>query len=828
MKKQQTDAHGGFRKPVHRSMIYTGIIFFSAIIILSVTPMLSPVFPAETYEAESVPWSGYWWPYTMGGLATGYDYRGNPAPLEKYELLTTGYTPGNLVSWYKDRYYDPDVPGWYGLCAYWGWASSYENYEILPSSEDNIVFRVGDKKGLLTLAHNDDIIEQDIAFTPDVFHYWLLLYIRDQKKAFVADLEEIEEIWSYPVFRYEMDTTETAYGESVRVTIWYSNDFVHPDYMGADIKTKNYTYDLYINGGAITGGDWTGFSIYDHPMRLTIPITANTDSPYLDYDEVLRIAKSRDDFLEKSGETVALIPGRYNLVLLDPDKYSINCLREDVLRVQVEKQDGSSENIAVEIRDSLGLILNQTVVDEASPLSLSITSQNPPYTVTLSQNNYSDPNIYTLKVDIERKQNRIVPYIPKNAAWSGFALTNPGDTSVEQVMLTTFTTDGDPLQTVLGPLTLAAGEKRTFMFDDLSWRVHERSEVGRLVLTTDQPLEFLNLFADSNGALSGFSRIAQSTRLVIPDTVSSLNTKQTIFSEILNVNFDTTQVAFSLYSSTGTLVKNDEILPKAGFEIRAGSYPFYTMPDSGWIEVVSKDGQNLTGYEHVKSLNSAENIPALVPDSLPKIVPHIPEPGYWATTVTVINPNENDNPLVLHPEKAGNDNSSDMNITLAPYEKRTLTLQDQFGKYSGDPLYHSVVKISGQYDFAGYYTFATPNDTVSLPLLTGNDTSEELVMPHYAGNDGFWWTGIGIFNADSSSVTVKAIPYGKDGQPLAVSIADISLSAGAYDVFMGKNLVGENLASDVSFIKFVSEGGNIGGFYLYGDWTNKLLSGANM
>jgi len=41
---------------------------------------------AEITESQRQAWSGYWWPYVNGGLATGNDYRGHPAPLEKYEL----------------------------------------------------------------------------------------------------------------------------------------------------------------------------------------------------------------------------------------------------------------------------------------------------------------------------------------------------------------------------------------------------------------------------------------------------------------------------------------------------------------------------------------------------------------------------------------------------------------------------------------------------------------------------------------------------------------------------------------------------------------------
>jgi len=43
-------------------------------------------------------------------------------------------------------------------------------------------------------------------------------------------------------------------------------------------------------------------------------------------------------------------------------------------------------------------------------------------------------------------------------------LTNPGIEAVEDVTLTTYAADGEPIQTVLGPLNMAPGEKRLFFF----------------------------------------------------------------------------------------------------------------------------------------------------------------------------------------------------------------------------------------------------------------------------------------------------------------------------------------------------------------------------
>jgi hypothetical protein len=60
-------------------------------------------------------------------------------------------------------------------------------------------------------------------------------------------------------------------------------------------------------------------------------------------------------------------------------------------------------------------------------------------------------------------------------------------------------------------------------------------------------------------------------------------------------------------------------------------------------------------------------------------------------------------------------------------------------------------------------------------------------------------------------------------------VLSVNLDAGAYDVFDVASRFGE-AESGISFIKFRTEGdsGAIGGFYLYGNRGNQILSGANM
>ena len=829
--------------PVNCGSTRKGFLVASIFALFFLSGFFQTFVYAETYEASSRPWSGYWWPYAYGGLGTGFDYRGKPAPLEKYNLHMTGRTSGTALDWYLRVNYDPGAPGWYGLCAYWARAACFEDIDILPSSENNLIFRIGDKKGLLTLAHNSDTGESgDATEQPEVFHLWLLNYIRDEKKAFVADLDSGPEVWSYAIYKYDMETSRSGNVESVRVTVYYADDHVDPDFRGTQTRSSTYTYDLFLDGtGAITGGQWTGLSIARHPSGLAFPLVVNTYLPGLDYQEVLRLARSKDDFLEKGSEIVEIDPGKYNLILLDEDAYRVPAVSGDILSVQIEKEPGSLQDIDVVVQDGNGAEVRRAIVSESKPMDILITSTAPPYVIRLTQADYADPNIYVLKADVKRSYNRDVPYIPKaNEWWSGFALTNPGSVGVDRVTVTTRDRQGAPIQTVLGtvlePLRLGPGEKRLFLFDDFPVRPHELSETTRLTLTADGPVEFLNLFGAENRSLATFVLgDAPDSRLVIPDTALHMSPGVKMFGGVKNDSFEETQVTLRLYSAAGIPLKevSSAIAARGWLTIEPGFAPFYnSMPKSGWIEIQGNGVQPLSGFQYTSDPSGVETLFALPVGASKKIVPHVPEPGYWKTRVTLINPNDTDNPVKLHLARAGADGGEDLDIVLASHQKQVLEIQDRFGKREGEPLYHSILEITGLYPLVGYFTYSTISgkDYASYPLLDETHFKSMLSLPHYPGDDGYWWTGVVVCNPSGvAAVTVRMEPYDHNGNLLEGSVISVNLPPGAYDVFEVASRFGES-APGISFIKFRTEGDSdvIGGFYLYGDSGNRILSGANM
>ncbi len=839
---------------LHHGLLRLGNIIFpkgTILLVFLVVFFSFSIVQAETYEAEHISWSGYWWPFTKGGLSTGQGYRGHPAPLEKYELLVNNRMNGPSIDWYEDNYYQPNTLDWAGLCPSWARASAYETYEVLPSSVDNIVFRVGDKKGLLTLCHDDDFYIMGFGHRPKEFHLWLLQYIKDEKRAFTADLSTGEEVWYYPIYRYEMQTSGGSTRQSVNVKIYYAADDVHPDYIGTKEITAQYTYTLDLNtAGDVTGGEWTGSSVSNHPEIMKIPLSAKAKCPYLDCDEIRRIAQTRDDFLELEDNALQNIdPGTYNLILLDSDEYILNGLPGDEFYFEITKEDGSLQDIHVDIYDTADNQLVEQAVIERSSLTFSrrLVQQEAPYMLVLSQlDNYeADPNIYTLTIDRKPAYRQHIPYVPTSSEWSGFALTNAGEQILENVTLVACNDSGLPQQTLFGPENILINEKKMLLFDDLPFRPHEYSDLQSLKLLSDQKTSMLNLFSYPNKGMGGFGcEDDNSSHLVIADTFYTMMGNGAYMEGVLiNETFYEAPIEIRVFSSEGILKDTieDSIGPGRNMDIKPGSAPFLKAVDGGWLDIVSKNGTKLSGSQYTRDVtgkkNAIDTLFALPVFTKVKYVPHIPSPVTakdWLAELVLINPNDRINRISFHFSRAGEDHDEDITIELAPYEKQVIDLTSEFGKMAGEALSRSMLEIRGAFTFVGYYSYSsqssTMKDKAGFPLIDSLSFKNELILPHVPAQDSQWWTGVGICNPNEFAVDVMAQPYDADGELIEDLVEVISLEPGAYDVVNARSLFSQAKV-DISFIRFhVEEDANtvIGGFYLFGIGNVASLSGANM
>ena len=800
------------------------ILLFISILLI---PALSHA-ETDSAEADFTPWSGYWWPKNKGGLATGVGYDGHPAPLEKYELLKDGSYPGPATQWYLDHNYDPDAPYWYGLCDSWAAASVSENISFYPSIIDNILFKVGDKKGLLTLTHEYDVAIRENSSSPEVFHSWLLTYIKEQGISFYANLDPGDEIWNYPIFRYEMDITDLGDSLSVTVIIWYADDQVEPDYQGTKERAKQYTYILYQNNsGEITGGEWTENSIYDHPQQLNLPITPHSDNPYLDYDFIRSLAETRDDELESDSAT-PMHPGGYRLLLLNEDQYQFTADAGDTLLLHLEKEEGFENDIlTLLITDADGTLVYTNTLGE--PVDITVPVVASPYTLSITSDSYESAVVYSLQYDLKKTFEFVNSQIQKGFGWGGFVITNAGDEACESVYVVGYDADNIPLETYLGPFSLAAGEKRTILTDELDVRLLDREQLIGFKVLGSSALQVLNIFGYFDKNMSCYGTKQNRSRFVIPDSSDKWDYSRSVSWGLYNPTVSEQDYTLEFYGADGSMVDtvSTSISVNKSEDFDSTDSPFVGSEDGGWVLVNVEDGKNLQGYtEWLESgVTKAEVLDAL---SIGKefFVPQVVDTSTWSQSVVLINADEQVNTVTV--DLVGGDTTRSTALELQPYQKKNIKVVSLFPEVPSSQLNLSTMKIVAEQDMAGFFKFITPDDDLYYPLLHSEHIEQEIVLPHVAINE-YWWTGCTLFNPSAEDdVLVTIMPYDAEGNLLADQVLEKTLGPLAKDVFTLFSLYGSP-SSQFSFVKFQAVSGpGITGVFALGNKDMSMLSGTVM
>lgn len=792
---------------------------------------VSPVFArtVETHKTLYTPWSGYWWPYNGCGLGSGKDYYGHPSPLEKYEQFVHGTYPLALSNWYRNTYCQEEYPGWYGHCGHWSFAALWENFEIFPSAIDNYVFRVGDKKGLLTLLHTKSVAAWGNGANPDEFHLWLLKYVKDERRGFVVDMDKGEEVWQYPVYQYTMTSQRNGNTETVHVNVVTADDGVIADYVGTQNRYYNFYYTLFLNAaGDIIGGEWTGESLNEHPSRMYAELSPGTTAPLLDPEKVREIARTKDDALEKGADNVLLSPGLYNLILLDPDPYVLDTDTGSRISLKISLMQGGGDYIHAAITDKNQTVVLDHTITAANPLNANLLSKNPPYLLTLSKTHYQTPGIYTVVYDTFREFSHTIPYIPKDGNWSGFAVTNYSKDPMERVALTSYTKAGQPLQTLWGPLTLNAGQKMQFFFHNLPYRQRQYADVDSVRLASASDSGTLNLISGRNGGVAEMAHNRyRGSHIILPDTVKEQQPNYYMTGKVINESDSPAKAALTLYNAAGMVLKtvDIELDPRQAYEILPGSFPFYSVPNNGWMEIRAEDEDTvLTGFQHIVKYKGLETNFALPATAANKIVPHIPFAGAWKTDLVLINTGDQKANMVLHRSMAGMDTKDDIRLEVNPKTKITVPLHTVLDTSAAYPYYRSIVSISSDQAFTGYYAYQSFNyeDYVTLPLLEEDDFAGALVLPHNTQGAG-WGTGVGIFNPGAGRINFDIKPYGPGGTVLPGLTLTRTLDPGEYAV-LGIDALFPGNRSKITFFRFETQkpGDIIGGFHLYYSLKNGM------
>ena len=234
------------------------------------------------------PWSGYWWPMLETDTNL-YDDGQSLAKYDQYLLATTG-TKGGAQAAEKATHSTKDAKNsWWGYCHAWAAASILSKEPAYNFTKSGVTFNTNDTKGLVTELYyspkynwlsgtrNESDTDKTTAAYKDIAPAWmdylLRYYVRYYRYPFIMDINADSQVWNFPVFAYNRNSTTAADGtESVTTTVWYSK----PDFSktGTTYFSEKYTYNLKTG----TLGTWTGLSVDKHPDFAWVPNGKNASA----------------------------------------------------------------------------------------------------------------------------------------------------------------------------------------------------------------------------------------------------------------------------------------------------------------------------------------------------------------------------------------------------------------------------------------------------------------------------------------------------------------------------------------------------------------------
>lgn len=789
------------------------------------------VVECAQHEASYVPWSGWWWPSTQGGLVTGSDYRGHPSPLEKYDYVTSGRINGPATQYGRSHYYDKDALFWEGLCFAWAAASILEPEPAHKGIYNGTVFRVGDKKGLLTAACDGTLYNRYPFDKPEEFHRILEDFIHQQKVPIIMDLGITGEIWNYPVFKYDMDYKESGNTRHYTVKIYYVDDHVQPDYVGARIHTETHYYYLALGGNNIIGSDWEGASKSYHPKNASEPFGVECRNPGIDVDIVREIASANGDPYEgndSSENAAALESGYYSLVAIGTDWFKVALKSGDSLDIRlmagVETAARGDGGFALRIYNPWQELMEETPVDElGSGRILLKAKETGEYCLEIEPLAPSKEPFYDLSLQRILPFEGIFPLKPAGLWYTGVALLDP-DSGAGRVEMTLVGEEGFPLVSYNNSsVNHLLGITET----DFGLSCSER---GYIRVYSDSPLKGLHTTRSVWTPRMSGSNIIPAERaasdLFFP--YLDYNGCKTRIG-IINLGNQAEEVSRSFYGPEGETVYEDSI------ELAPGQKRVEYLSDiiSGAVSMhaFAASGRDcLVGYLEFWSVSSFQyRAAALVPVPLERtaklIIPHIasgiewPPHGYWRTDIAVMNTGDVDSQVTFTAYGALGEEIAGAAHLLRPNQAFEEEAANIFPQISAADI--AAVRVcSDSQPLCGFIRFRLEDGYQSAGVPMTGPGESTLYLSHLACIDS-WHTGIGLMNAGYIPTEVSFSLMDANGNVLAEESRFLKPNQRFADTVKG--LFGPDIPPDARYLRAESITGQpLCGLYLMmtGLWMN--------
>lgn len=757
----------------------------------------------SVYEADYRPWSGYWWPFSQGGLVNGSDYNGHPAPLGKYDYVTSGTYYGPATSYGQESYYQPGCPHWYGMCFCWAAASILEEEPTHKGIYNGVRFNVGDKKGLLTVAYDSPLYYRYLTYSPVDFHQVLSDFIGSQKTPLIMDLGSENEIWNYPVFKYDTSYTPDGNTRHYTTTIYYINNGVDPDHVGSEVLSATYYYYFVVDGEEITASGWEYGSVTNHPKNASVPFDTHVRNTGIDFDEVIKIVTTDGDAYNGNSsfeDAAPLSNGRYSLILstrwvedpsprwvTDSDYFKVALEAGDVLHIRVETLDRTL-GVILRIYDrERELIEEIEIPGPGSGEQVIEVNTTGNYFIEIAPMGQSGEPGYELFLRQELAYQAIFPVDPSGSWATGFALLKP-DSTEGRTIISRMDRSG----------LMQAGYTDNSSFCYLSGFADDfglsRPERGYLRVDSDTPVLGLQVITYGGYLMLGGSLVSISSASadVFSPHFDTRGGWQTWFG-LINLGDQTEEILRRSYDLNGEPVASDTIELAPGQKIESDTAYISILSNARSMSASTKSGRDsLIGYTKFLNPSSGSKGRALVPltmkEKAPMLVaPHIASDGYWWTGIAVMNTGNSDSTVAI--------SACDKEGKQIGYLEQSLRAKQNFVRMASDIFPEDEVPAA---DIASMKFFSGDGQSLCGLLLYGTSDGLQLaglpllpstVSPVYLSHLACfepWWTGVGLMNAGDAPADVQFSLFDKDGgilgsttcplkpaQRLAVTIRDL-------------------------------------------------------
>ena len=800
-------------------------------------PLSAPA--ADTYEADYVPWSGYWWPFRQGGIVTGAAYRGHPSPLEKYDFVTSGTYRGEATAYGMRYYQNPFAKYWEGMCYCWAAAAILEEEPVNGGFYGETIFYVGDKKALLTVA-NDNAYTKSIRLrteTPEEFHAVLEEYIRERGLPFIMDLGTDDEVWNYPVYKYETGYTEEGGTRHYTTKVYYVSDEVSPDYVGSRIAARTFYYYFTLEGSRITGSGWekgsAGVSSYD-PVRDCL-------NPGIDYARVRDIVYTYDDRYEENDtfETAAAVPGGHlRLMSCNADFFKVFLGPGD--RITAERVNGEGTppregQVIVQVygpdpdRQRLGTLLHQDVLEltayAAGHYYFEVLPVRPDY---YSDTTHYEP-VYDLYLSVRLGNTAYFPDDPGGSLGNGMAVLNP---------------DGTLGRVILATIDPAGRIEEAHEFNGLDSQVRGTladfglgsTRGGYVRVDSDETLRGLNALSEGKSVLYGANLLSQTgavEQVSFPYSARSGGWKT--FYGLINTGDETEEVERRSFDSEGHPLRTDTVTLGPGQKLESNTKDLWVLPNSpvrgNTMTAVTTSGRpSLLGYMKLSYESSSTGDTALVPlgregAGTRLFAPQVACNAYWRTKLLVMNSGAGDTRAVFRAYRADGWLLGEAGCLLKPGQNLVRDVPDIFpGVLPGEIASLEVTSREGE-PLTGCVLFSTNTggQLAGVPLRVPA-TGPVLHLPHVASL-GPWGTGVAVLNPSDGATDVTMTLHDAGGAPLGAWTGRLNPRERIAGTL--KNLFGAALAEEARYVRISSGDTPLCGLYLIatGDGTRLMGDG---